>query len=301
MTVELNKSIAEIPDISQRKDSFKAPAAGRELRTEGMEQRRVATLPPPARLTIPGENQPGMNLPAVSADPCIVLREDITRIFQKDLWGNVTRAKLRGCAGVDAIVKKLIPLCSPRACDRTGTWPTDKASLEELKKDAEWLRDLTRRRLARFSLDRPEWTDMKLVPARMTMVEAGRLLYAAGWRDEKSLGVAIAVMWGESGGECRQITTSGGLERSVGLMQINNKAHPQYPVESLKQPKYNLTVARDMYEWNGWQPWSAWKNGSYRGYLRQAKQAAARIFAEDRMLLALAKAGRSDGAVIARR
>lgn len=85
----------------------------------------------------------------------------------------------------------------------------------------------------------------------------------AGFPDPK---LAAAIAMAESGGVPGAIVRSS-REYSVGLWQINTKAHPEYSVNDLKDPLHNALAALQIS--NGgtnWQPWSAYTNGSYKNF-----------------------------------
>lgn len=79
---------------------------------------------------------------------------------------------------------------------------------------------------------------------------------------------AYAVCMGESGGDHTRINW-GDNHRvcigSYGLMQVGC-LHVSDP-DTLLDPSVNLDVAYSLYLKEGWQPWSAYKNGSYLKYM----------------------------------
>lgn len=89
------------------------------------------------------------------------------------------------------------------------------------------------------------------------------------------LQVAVAVALAESGGD-PGITgdlaiTPGG---SVGLWQINLKAHPQYTAVQLADPQANANAAYAVYAaaGNSFQPWSTYKSGVYSDFIVAAQE-----------------------------
>lgn len=84
---------------------------------------------------------------------------------------------------------------------------------------------------------------------------------------------AVAVAIAEHGGGTvnpSAISATG----DVGIWQINQRAHPQWSVEQLKDPKTNAE-AMSAVSSNGanWQPWTTYRNGAYKAYLERAKAA----------------------------
>ena len=88
-------------------------------------------------------------------------------------------------------------------------------------------------------------------------------------------------MQGESGGRAGIDTVQSGLdpnqrnEFSVGIMQINTKAHMDklarrgMTIDDLRDPNKNLDVAVEVFReaGNSWRPWGAYTNNSYTNYL----------------------------------
>lgn len=93
--------------------------------------------------------------------------------------------------------------------------------------------------------------------------------------------IGAAIMMGESGGNPIIDTVQSGLdpdksnEFSVGLMQINTKAHMDkltrrgLSVDDLRNPETNLDLAVDVFKEAGgsWSPWGAYTNKSYEQFL----------------------------------
>ena len=119
--------------------------------------------------------------------------------------------------------------------------------------------------------------------------------------EEKFIPTFAAIMMGESSGRPAIDTAASGLdplklnEYSIGLMQINTKAHMDkldalgYTMEDLRNPVKNLRVA--MLVWDEWidvlmsqgmsleeakvqalDRWGAYRDGSYQQYLPEAEQ-----------------------------
>lgn len=69
---------------------------------------------------------------------------------------------------------------------------------------------------------------------------------------------ALRVMQGESGGDPYAHATQG--EDSRGLFQINLDAHPQWANLNLYDPETNVRLAAQLYQSQGWQPWTVARN-----------------------------------------
>jgi hypothetical protein len=114
-----------------------------------------------------------------------------------------------------------------------------------------------------------------VIPGTNLISTADIAMYAAnaGWSGP-DLQVAVAVALAESSGYADVIgdllVTPGG---SVGLWQINLKAHPQYSAGQLKDPQTNANAAYAIYEAAGNQftPWTTYTNGAYAAYIVQAQ------------------------------
>jgi Lysozyme like domain len=87
---------------------------------------------------------------------------------------------------------------------------------------------------------------------------------------------AIAVALAESSGNPNAngdlTITPGG---SVGLWQINLKAHPEFAGEDLTDPQTNANAAYSVYQaaGNSFSPWSTYSSGAYEAYMVQANNA----------------------------
>jgi len=92
---------------------------------------------------------------------------------------------------------------------------------------------------------------------------------------------ACAIAYGESLNNPKGVNSSK-IEHSVGIMQINLMRHSdgkkihwsKVPGETLKEkeswlqvPENNMKVARQIYDRQGFQPWSAFTGGSYKKHL----------------------------------
>jgi len=90
------------------------------------------------------------------------------------------------------------------------------------------------------------------------------LVIRTGFPDAR---MAVAIILAESGGVPNARTRSS-REDSVGLFQINLKAHPQYTAEEMADPGRNALAALAISKrGTDWRPWSVYKSGAYRRYL----------------------------------
>lgn len=87
------------------------------------------------------------------------------------------------------------------------------------------------------------------------------------------LQVAVAVALAESGGNPAAVGDLT-LGVSVGLWQVNLKAHPQYTQAQLTDPQQNANAAYSIYQAAGSQftPWSTYNGGQYSAFIVQAQQ-----------------------------
>ena len=86
------------------------------------------------------------------------------------------------------------------------------------------------------------------------------------------LQVAVAIALAESSGNPSAVGDLT-LGVSVGLWQINLKAHPQYTQAQLVDPQQNANAAYAIYQAAGNQftPWSTYNGGQYSSYIVQAQ------------------------------
>jgi hypothetical protein len=85
-----------------------------------------------------------------------------------------------------------------------------------------------------------------------------------------NLQVASAIAMAESGGDSNLVNPgrSGDPEYSVGLWQVNIRAHPQYTEAQMKNPQLNAAAMFKIS--NGgtnWYPWGSYTNGSYKSFM----------------------------------
>ena len=96
------------------------------------------------------------------------------------------------------------------------------------------------------------------------------------------LDVAVAVALAESSGNPGAVgdlnLTPGG---SVGLWQINLKAHPEFAGQDLTDPQTNANAAYSVYQAAGssFSPWSTYKSGAYSNYLLTAQAGVSAMLA----------------------
>lgn len=79
--------------------------------------------------------------------------------------------------------------------------------------------------------------------------------------------LAMAIAMAESGGVPGALLITN-REESVGLWQINIKAHPQYTRQQMKDPEQNAMAAYKISKGGtDWRPWSVYKNNTYQRFL----------------------------------
>lgn len=78
---------------------------------------------------------------------------------------------------------------------------------------------------------------------------------------------AVAIAKAESGLRIDAVNPEQhkGCKGSIGIMQIAC-VHNIEDIDALKDPIVNLKKAREIYDREGWQPWGAYTNGSYKLY-----------------------------------
>lgn len=84
------------------------------------------------------------------------------------------------------------------------------------------------------------------------------------------LSIAVAIAYAESSGDPNAIGDLD-LGRSIGLWQINLRAHPEYSEQELFDPQTNANAAFAIYQaaGNSFRPWTTYKTGAYESYLNQ--------------------------------
>lgn len=97
---------------------------------------------------------------------------------------------------------------------------------------------------------------------QLTRAQLTELAERAGFPDPR---IAVAIALAESGGVPNALGDSG---VSVGLWQINTRAHPKYSRAHLAIPFNNALAAYEISKGGtDWSPWSVYKSGSYLRYL----------------------------------
>jgi Lysozyme like domain len=94
------------------------------------------------------------------------------------------------------------------------------------------------------------------------------LLYLAsqaGFGADSSTAAAIALA--ESGGK-RTAVGDLALGRSIGLWQINLRAHPEYSEQELYDAQTNANAAYQIYSSaGGFSPWTTFRSGAYQNFV----------------------------------
>jgi hypothetical protein len=129
-----------------------------------------------------------------------------------------------------------------------------------------WSRDQAAKGKAGTTPAKPSPVPWKMSGAgpKLTKADLVSLAKAAGFPDPN---LAAAIAMAESGGDPRAVNSTA-AEYSVGLWQINLKAHPLYNENDLKDPARNAEAARDISNFGAnWKPWGAYTNGSYKQFL----------------------------------
>lgn len=111
---------------------------------------------------------------------------------------------------------------------------------------------------------------------QLTKAQIEDLARRAGFNDPH---VAMAIAMAESGGVPNALGDfRDGKPLSIGLWQINTRAHPKYARDKLSNPEYNADAAWEISKGGfDWKPWSTWwkdpvkrtgpGEGSYKRYL----------------------------------
>lgn len=83
--------------------------------------------------------------------------------------------------------------------------------------------------------------------------------------------MAVAVSQAENGTrQCDRIVIEPNNTVSVGLFQVNSIHFKKYPLSQLITCHGNVDAAKEIYDtWGSWQPWSVYKNGSYKRFLKE--------------------------------
>ena len=106
---------------------------------------------------------------------------------------------------------------------------------------------------------------------KWTKAELVSLAWDAGFPEDET-NTAAAVAMAESGGNPDALNV-GPKERSVGLWQINLRAHKSYSEADMRDPSKNAAAAFAIWSMgSSWKPWGAYTNGAYKQYLLSAVQ-----------------------------
>ena len=107
---------------------------------------------------------------------------------------------------------------------------------------------------------------------KLSFDELKALASNAGFPDDFS-DTAAAIALAESSGNPNAVgdlnITPGG---SIGLWQINLKAHPEYTADELTDPQANANAAYKIFQAAGgsFSPWTTYKTGAYQAYLQSS-------------------------------
>jgi Lysozyme like domain len=80
--------------------------------------------------------------------------------------------------------------------------------------------------------------------------------------------LAASVAMAESGGNPNAVNQDSNGSHDTGLWQINS-VHG-YSDSQLKEPYYNVSAAKAVFDSSGWGAWSTYTSGAYKQYLSQA-------------------------------
>ncbi len=107
------------------------------------------------------------------------------------------------------------------------------------------------------------WRNRPL-PTVLSQAELAELAAAVGFPDPH---LAAAVAMAESAGHT-DATNVNAREASIGLWQINTRAHPELDAVALLDPHYNAAQAVRLSQGGtDWSPWGAFTDGGYKNYL----------------------------------
>ena len=101
------------------------------------------------------------------------------------------------------------------------------------------------------------------------------LLRQVGFPEDKII-LMTAICHQESGFNTTAVndgSSTKSVEYSVGLFQINTRAHKNYTVEQLKNPMINAGEALRIYKTQGLRAWGGYTDGGYRKYLSESQAA----------------------------
>lgn len=78
--------------------------------------------------------------------------------------------------------------------------------------------------------------------------------------------IAQAVMMAESSGDPGRVGDTHMDHYSYGLFQINRTWH-KYPADDLKNPEFNIRIAKEIRDSGGWERWTTYRTGQYKDFL----------------------------------
>lgn len=115
-----------------------------------------------------------------------------------------------------------------------------------------------------------------LLTGNLSSADIAKVASSAGFEGD-DLATAVAVALAESSGNPSAVgdlnITPGG---SIGLWQVNLKAHPEYSADELTDPQTNANAAFAIYQAAGgtFRPWSTFNSGAYLAHLDSATAGA---------------------------
>ncbi len=106
-----------------------------------------------------------------------------------------------------------------------------------------------------------------LLLARKTRLNLAQLRVLAAAHGFPNPDIAAAVAMAESGGYAMAVGDVT-LGFSIGLWQINLRAHPEYAATSLYDPNANAIAAfKISNRGTNWKPWTTFNNGAYKKFM----------------------------------
>ena len=103
---------------------------------------------------------------------------------------------------------------------------------------------------------------------KLNFAELQALASNAGFSDPST---AAAIALAESSGNPNAVGDLNITGGSVGLWQINLKAHPEYTAAQLTDPQTNANAAFAVFQAaGGFSPWTTYNTGAYQAYLQNA-------------------------------
>lgn len=115
--------------------------------------------------------------------------------------------------------------------------------------------------------------------ARLTAPEIYSLALGAGFpievgSSEQTAVVMTAIAYAESTGDPGAVNPVSG---ATGLWQINPHAWPAFDWSRMKDPRYNAAAAKQVYDRQGFNAWTTYKNGRYKKWLPLARGGASGV------------------------